>query len=251
MYRADRCVRCGDCIPTCIRGALSWRGEPAHDTHLCRSCAGCAKVCPSGARELVGYSISVAELLQQIQRDVVFFDESGGGVSFSGGEPLLQADFLEAVLQACSEAGIHTVVDTCGYASAATFARIARKVDLFYYDLKVIDPVMHRKMTGVSNDLILANLCSAAEMHVPVVVRIPVIPNVNDDDVNLRATSELLSSLGLFRLDLLPFHRMGAEKYSRLGISNEAMQFEEPSPQKMDEIAERFRKHGFEVRVGG
>lgn len=195
--------------------------------------------------------MSVSELLKVVERDAIFFDESGGGVTFSGGEPLSQAVFLEAVLDSCREAGIHTAVDTCGFALTDTMLRISRKADLFLFDLKVLDAAKHRQVTGVSNDLILDNLSLLARQRIPVIVRIPVVPTVNDDDENVNGTLRFLAALGLFRVDLLPYHQIGIEKYDRLQLPERRQEFRMPTAERMEAMANQFKAEGFSVRIGG
>jgi pyruvate formate lyase activating enzyme len=195
--------------------------------------------------------MTVQELLKQVSRDVIFFDESGGGVTFSGGEPLSHPKFLEAMLDACRASGIRTAVDTSGYAPRKVFESISSKTDLFLFDLKVVDPVKHQQVTGVRNDLILDNLSFLAHESVPVIIRIPIVPTVNDDDANIDASIGLLSGLGLRQVDLLAYHRIGVEKYERLQVHEGYKEFSAPSAEQMESIAQRFKNAGFTVRIGG
>ena len=155
----SRCTGCGICIESCPAHALS-RGLQGHQRRpdLCRHCGHCVEVCPMEARESTGWTVGVPELMQSIERDIPFFDQSGGGVTFSGGEPLCQPDFLLAMLEACGRCEIHRAVDTSGYGDAAVLLKAAELTDLFLYDLKVLDPQKHRANTGVDNRRILANL---------------------------------------------------------------------------------------------
>ncbi|HWR36225.1 MAG TPA: glycyl-radical enzyme activating protein [Clostridia bacterium] len=251
MLSLDRCVRCGDCVPACKHGALTWNQGPVRDAAVCVNCGACAQVCPSGARQLSGRRMSVAEVCDAIRRDVVFFDESGGGVTFSGGEPLAQPQFLEAMLDACSELGIHKVVDTCAFSPKETVRRICRKVDTFLVDLKIMDASRHQQVTGVSNELILSNLAMLAREHASVIVRIPVIPTINDDDGNLEHSMKFLCEAGLHRVDLLAYHDIAINKYNRLGAQYDLAEVKPPTAERMEEIAGRFRDRGFDVRIGG
>ena len=251
MYASSRCIRCGDCVPACEHAALRWENAPVHDPGLCARCGKCVHACPADARRLVGRRISVPELMQQLRRDLVFYQESGGGVTFSGGEPLSQPEFLEAALVACRNEGLHTAVDTCGYASEAVLRRISRHVDLFLYDLKVLDATRHLQFTGVNNEPILHNLALLSREHGAVIVRIPMVPGVNEDDANLTESLRYLASLGLRRVDLLPYHPIGIEKYHRLGIAYQLSEARTPSDQRIAEVAAKYRDQGFEVRIGG
>lgn len=199
----------------------------------------------------MGMPIQVGELVDKIRRDVPFFDESGGGVTFSGGEPLAQPRFLEAALGVCKIEGIHTVLDTCGYAPSAVLRRVMPYVDLFLFDLKLVNDARHQKVVGVSNSSILENLSILASEPASVVVRIPVIPGVNDDVQNLEQSFQLLDKLGLRKVDLLPFHATGIEKYHRLSLTCRIGDLKPPTQEKMQEIAARFSCRGFEIRIGG
>ena len=187
----------------------------------------------------------------EIRKDLVFFEESGGGVSFSGGEPLSQPEFLAAMLDACAAEGIHRVVDTSGFAPTDVVRRIAPKVDLFLFDLKLINDVRHKDIVGASNHLILENLRVLASLRCPMVIRIPIVPGVNDDAVNIGDSINMLSRLGLHDVALLPYHAIGTDKYARLGREYPLANVATPSPAHMEEIAERFRCDGFAVSIGG
>ncbi len=192
----------------------------------------------------------MAELVRTICRDLVFFDESGGGVTFSGGEPLMQPEFLQAALEACGRKGIHRVVDTCGYAPQDVLVRISHNVDLFLYDLKLMDAGKHREFAGVGNEIILENLAILARGHIPVRVRIPLVPGVNDDEQNVLDSLRFLGDFGLRQVDLLPYHHMGSEKYARLQRPYHLQNVMAPAAERMEAIADEFRRQGFSVAVG-
>lgn len=251
MFAAERCIRCGDCVEACPEHAIEWNDGPIRHAEACRRCGRCAEACLSGARQFIGKQMLVPELVKVICRDLVFFDESGGGVTFSGGEPLMQPDFLETALEACGRKGIHRVVDTCGYAAKDVLLRISRNVDLFLYDLKLMDPAKHRQFTGVSNELILENLATLAEGSVPLRVRIPLVPGVNDDDQNVAESLRFLAGLGLRQVELLPYHNIGKEKYARLQLQYRMEEVAPPGTERMEEIADLFRSEGFAVHSGG
>jgi pyruvate formate lyase activating enzyme len=250
-YSAESCIVCRECCDACDHGALHWDGSPAHDSSRCELCGECAKACPTEARRLIGRRISVAELMNLVRRDVLFFDESAGGVTFSGGEPLAQPHFLEAALKQCKAEDISTVVDTCGYASSDTVLRIAQYTDLFLYDLKLMDAARHRDYTGVSNEPILANLSLVAQRHGRLIVRIPIIPGVNDDESNITASIRFLAATALREVHLLPYHRAAAGKYYRLQSIYRMEDVVPPSSEQVSEIANRFSREGFEVHIGG
>jgi pyruvate formate lyase activating enzyme len=182
---------------------------------------------------------------------LVFWDESGGGVTFSGGEPLAQPRFLDSLLEACREKRINTVVETCGLAEKVVLLELSEKVGLFLYDLKILDPTKHKEYTGVPNDSILANLEALAQRNKPVVVRFPIIPEINDDSGNIRQMIALLSRLQLWRIHLLPYHQTGTEKYKRLGLGFRLADVKAPPASLVATIAQEFERAGFNVRIGG
>jgi pyruvate formate lyase activating enzyme len=242
MLRPKRCIRCGVCIDACEQGAISARdGHVVTNAELCIHCGSCAEVCYAEARELVGRTMTVGEVMAEITRDVAFYDESGGGVTFSGGEPLLQPDFLRALLQACREQQIHTAVDTCGFAPWEVVDSVRHYADLFLYDLKLMDDEGHFRFTSVSNNLILANLRALVQHRHAVVLRVPVIPGINDGEVNMTAIGVLAAELGL-EVDLLPYHAAGAEKYRQMGRTYELEETASPSENRLEEIAQVLRE---------
>jgi pyruvate formate lyase activating enzyme len=214
-------------------------------------CGKCARACPSDALVVVGREVNVDEMLQEIEKDVIFYDESGGGVTFSGGEPLMQPDFLESLLEGCKKRSIHTALDTCGFASCETVDRIKDKVDLFLYDIKSMDDRTHRKYTGVPNKLIIQNFKRLAENGSNISVRFPVIPSVNDNAENVTRTGEFALSYGVKQVYLLPYHRGGIEKYRSMDKTCRLEDLQSPSDEKMQMIKEKLITLGLDVRIGG
>ena len=179
----------------CPQNGIQINGSAETDRSKCDACGTCAEICYHGAREVSGREITVEEVLAEIERETPFHDQSGGGVTFSGGEPLMQRSFLLALLRACRERDIHTVVDTSGYTNWEALDSIREYTNLFLYDLKLMDNERHKQYTGVSNELILQNLKLLSERGHPVYVRIPLIPGVNDDEPSLCESAELLASM--------------------------------------------------------
>jgi pyruvate formate lyase activating enzyme len=251
LYSLESCVSCQDCCAACTSGALHWEDGPVRDRSRCTLCGDCIEACAADARRLIGKRISVAELMDVVTRDQVFYQESGGGVTFSGGEPLAQPEFLEAALLTCRDRGIQTAVDTSGYANPATLSRIAKLTHEFLFDLKMMDDAKHRSFVGVSNEIILRNLALLSKEHPNVRVRIPVIPGINDDEENLDQSCCFLQDLGLRHLDLLPYHEIGVEKYKRLKTSYKMDGIKPPTADRMQKLAARCSARGFEVHIGG
>jgi len=251
MYFQNRCLVCGECIKLCPHGAVHCRDGVIHTTSACQVCGTCAEGCPAGARKVVGRRMTVSEVLREIQKDVIFWDQSGGGVTFSGGEPLAQPRFLSLLLDACRAKRIDTVVETCGMAKQDEVLELSDKAGLFLYDLKILDPEKHKKFTGVSNDSIIANLEALAERRRRVVVRYPIIPYINDDGGNVRQMVALLSRLRLRQIHLLPYHETGTEKYKRLGLGLRLEDVKAPPASLMKRIAAEFERAGIKVKVGG
>lgn len=201
--------------------------------------------------ETIGREMTVTEVMTAIEKDVIFYDDSGGGVTFSGGEPLMQAGFLFALMDACRQREIHTILDTCGYAPAKTFQTAFEKADGILFDLKLMDAAAHKKYTGVSNALILDNLRAAVKSG-KVQIRFPVIPGITDDVENIDRIAEFAASAGnIKRFDLLPYHRTAAAKYKRLGLENRMAGRVPPSKEQIHAIKDRIAGHGFTVCVGG
>ncbi|MBN1955324.1 MAG: glycyl-radical enzyme activating protein [Anaerolineae bacterium] len=249
MVWRERCIGCGACVSLCEQGVAvpdRVRGEG------CILCGQCVDGCYAEARQMVGREMSVQEVMAEVERDIAFYDESGGGVTFSGGEPLLQPTFLYALLQACQAKEIHTAVDTCGWADWAVLDCVRPHVDLFLYDLKLIDEVAHRRWTGRSNDRILDNLRRLSAFGQRIILRVAIVPTINDDAQSVRQIGSFAAKLpGLERVDLLPYHRAGAEKYTRLARDFSLPGIRPPTKEKMAEIARVFTALGLQVKVGG
>jgi pyruvate formate lyase activating enzyme len=253
LLRPDYCIGCGACVPGCPQQAIVWeQGQFITDRDRCIRCGECITVCYADAREIVGQEMTVDEVMAEIMRDAAFYDESGGGVTFSGGEPLVQADFLLELLQACKTQELHTTVDTCGYIPTKALNRVRDVVDLFLYDIKLLDDTRHQEVTGASNQLILENLEHLTEQGKPVIVRVPIIPTINDDAESLEAIASYLSTLtNIERVDILAYHRIGSDKYERLARINPMPVIDPPSANQMIEIQERFKEFGLLVKIGG
>jgi pyruvate formate lyase activating enzyme len=253
VWRGDRCTRCGTCIATCPEAALSWDGDaPVLDAARCTLCGECADVCYAEAREVLGRTMTAEEVLAELERDRAFYEQSGGGVTFSGGEPLAQPEFLLDLLARCRERDLHAALDTCGHAAWETVDRIRPYVSLFLYDLKLLDDDRHRRYTGVSNAPGLANLRALADAEHDIVVRVPLIPGVNDDDGSIGDLGSFLTALPRpVPVVLLPYHALGAAKYARLGRDDRMGQAPELPDERVTVVAAALRALGLRVDVMG
>ena len=229
LFYEDRCAHCGACKCAC----------PRH-MEACALCGACTRVCPQEARAICGQVYTAEAVMDTIRRDRLFYETSGGGATFSGGECMLQPDFLEALLAACGREGIHTAVDTAGAVPFSDFERIIPLTDLFLYDVKCMDPHTHLRYTGVGNGQILENLARLLRMGARVWVRVPIVPGVNDTAEEMRALRDFLTENGCpERVELLPYHRMGERKAKALGRS--VRSFYVPEEEQMAALREVLR----------
>ena len=246
-HKRVRCEACGDCVKACPRGALSFIDKELQlERHLCSTCESrdCVEACTAQALLTAGFNATSDDVARRVAADLPFYRNSGGGVTFSGGEPLLQPTFLRDALRACRGFGIHTAVETCGFADPADLAAIAPLVDLFLFDVKIIEPSRHRCATGLANDLILANLRHLAlVLPEKLRVRVPIVPSYTDPTDNLSAIADLMVQLGVDHLDLQPYHGLGNDKYRELGYPCPPV-FSSPSANDLREIADLFRGKG-------
>lgn len=234
--------------------------ELAHNPDRCIRCASCAglapearaEACPTGAKTWLGWEVSVEDLAAELLRDRLFFDQSGGGVTFSGGEPLMQPAFLVAAMVRLKREGVHLCLDTCGYAPWEDLREAAALADLVLFDLKLMDPERHRAATGVSSLPILENLESLSASGSALWIRVPIIPGLNDDAANLEATARRIAATPrVQRVDLLPYHDTGRIKFARVGMAFGLGEVETPGAERMETLAEFFRREGITVTIGG
>ena len=224
----NKCTGCGKCREKC-----------SHNLESCDLCGKCTIYCPHDAREICGKEYTVDEVLTEVLKDKTFYENSGGGVTFSGGECMLQIDFLEAILKECKMNGIHTAVDTAGHVPFDYFERIIPYTDLFLYDVKCFEAERHKLYTGMSNELILDNLQRLLVLKASVWARIPIIPSVNDSEEEMLNIKSFLSSCGVpEKIELLPYHAMGEHKYAAIG--KEVKMFSVPSEEKMMQLKKIF-----------
>jgi len=252
VFWGDRCIGCGGCSLNCPSDAIQMKNKkPVTDKSKCNLCGECSQICPTLAREMIGEKLTTEGVIKEIEKDLVFYEESGGGVTFSGGEPLSQSEFLEDLLDGCKQKKIHTAVDTSGYISWEILNKINSKVDLFLYDLKIMDNKKHKKYTSLSNEIILENLKKLSSVHNNIFVRFPVISGINDDYQNIKEMGEFLSSLKIAQVNLLPYHYIGIDKYRRLGRTYELVNTQPPSEEKLSEVSAILRKFNLNVKLRG
>lgn len=254
VWHSKRCpTECRDCLSVCPESAIKKIGKSVKiDLSKCNLCGECREVCAYEALEIIGSEITVQEVMEEVEKDRIFFENSDGGITFSGGEPLMQPDFLEALLDACRVRDVHTTLDTCGYAPSETLQRISDKVDLFLYDLKLLDDEKHKEFVGTSNKPILENLKNLSEKGKRIIIRIPLMADMNDDDENVVKIAEFLLPLkNVKEINLLPYHKGGAEKYKRLRKRNPRYSFKPTSEERTKKIKRMLEDYGFSVKVGG
>ncbi|WP_144351231.1 glycyl-radical enzyme activating protein [Sporomusa termitida] len=220
LFFHEKCIACKRCLPVCSQGAISPAGNIIRFAReKCSGCAGCCEVCPTGARKLIGAAVTVEDVLKVVKRDTVFYRESGGGVTFSGGEPFAQPGFLQQLAAACSQLGIDTAVETSGYFDFEQVKDIFAYLDCVFVDIKHMDDAVHMQMTGVSNRKILANIAQISKLHPHTIVRVPFIAEVNANEQNIKKMCDYLkNNTRVAGVELLPYHDFGQSKYSAIGV---------------------------------
>ncbi len=224
-------------------------GKHVLDRDRCRLCGVCAEGCYARALEVIGRSMTVESVLEEVLRDRPFYETSGGGMTLSGGEPLVQYEFSLALLQQAGREGLHRAVESCGYGAWSRLKRLSAHAELVLYDIKVVDDTLHRACTGVSNRLILSNLRRLHEAGVNLRIRVPVVPGLNDRPEHFRALAQMAQSLPRIEgLELMPYHRLGEGKRARIGVpENETAMFEAPDPETVDQWLDTLNSLGVTV----
>ena len=241
------------CLKACPNGAISLNeaGKPKTDTEICRSRGECAEVCYYGARVLSGKSMTVEELLSEVRKDEPFYRNSSGGVSVGGGEPMVQFEFTREFLKRCKEHSLHTTLETCGHVPWEHLRAVLEYVDLVYYDIKHMNPLKHKELVGVSNDLILRNARYVlSSNNTEVIIRIPIIPGLNDFEENIKATASFVAESGGKMMELLPYHRLGVSKYRQFSRKYELKDIEPPTKEQMQMLRRLVKSSGIKEVTG-
>ncbi|NVN91975.1 MAG: glycyl-radical enzyme activating protein [Desulfuromonadales bacterium] len=256
IFVPNNCIGCGVCRDVCPKNCIRQTAVDGNgldfDRKNCTLCGRCAKLCYAGAINIIGRYLTIGELVRIVERDRKFYEESKGGVTFSGGEPTAQPEFLTAALQELRQRGIHTAIETSSLLPWESFAPILQHVDLVLCDLKHMDETEHRRLTGVSNQLILDNLRRIAGLSIQLRIRMPLIPGVNDDQENLRRTADFVAGLAIVQnIDLLPYHRLGEGKWRQLGREYGLSGLPPQTEGEVQAVVQYFSERGIAARVGG
>lgn len=256
LFQAERCTGCGSCVKACPNKAISIKeGIAVTREDRCRQCGVCLDYCLQNIRELSGRYYSVEELVREIEKDRAFYEQSGGGVTLSGGEVLAQdMDYLEELLSTLYRKGYRANIDTCGQVPFERMKIVLPYVHTFLYDVKLMDPALHKKYTGADNTLILENLVKLSGEGASLWIRIPVIGGVNDNRSNMEQTAEFLKEEGILvkQINLLPYHNTGSGKYKRLNQDYKGETLHTPLTEDLESFAAVFKQYGFNnVKIGG
>ncbi|MHB1404908.1 MAG: glycyl-radical enzyme activating protein [Desulfitobacteriaceae bacterium] len=257
-YNSSRCTSCLTCVRTCPQNAIQVvDGKPVIDRTKCDACGLCASACPNKALAVVGQYYTMDGLFRQVQRDRMFYRRNDGGITLTGGEVLLQADAAVELLGRCRSEMMHTAIETSGYGKWEDLERLLALSNLVFIDIKHLDSKKHKELTGVSNELILDNIKSAVKYSIKhdtpkIIVRIPIISGLNDQDDNLIRTGSFLSSLNKkLEINLLPYHRLGSGKYEMLGLEYKLSKLGIPSQERMEHYRSLITETGAKCTLGG
>jgi len=255
IFFSNKCIGCEKCLEVCPTNAtsLSKDGKIKIDRKMCINCGECAKACPSGARIISGKYMTVKEVVDEVLKDLAFYQNSGGGITLSGGEVTMQAEFARETLKACKEYGINTAIETCGYSKWENFSKVLEFTDLVLYDIKCMNPLRHKEYTGVSNELILENVKKIAEMGIPIIIRVPVIPGFNSSENHMRELIGFVkdSVKTVKKIHFLPYHELGVGKYERLGRKYEFGHRGSPKDNYLQKLITLASSYGIQAQIGG
>lgn len=255
MFFSERCRGCSVCVGVCPENCITMESEISNTNRgKCTACGACSNVCTYNARKIVGTLYTVDELVRLAEQDKMFYETSGGGITLSGGEVMLQnRNFLLELVRRLKRKGYHLTVDTCGFAPFETFEALMPYVDSFLYDIKLMDSKRHKQYTGQGNDLILSNLKKLSDSGAHLHIRIPVIEEVNSSDAEMNnIIGYLQHNIHVEKVSLLPYHNIGRDKCERIGMKDCVIYFQVPNDCRMSELAKKFKLAGFsDVQIGG
>jgi len=254
MYASDKCIGCSECVIHCPNDALTLTPQGiVTNANLCDMCGKCAEVCPTKAMEMTGELMTVDQVMSQIKKETILMDKSDGGVTFSGGEPLMHHEFLIEMLDACGKEGIHRCIDTTGFTNTKRLLEVAEKSEHFLYDLKMMDTDKHKEWTGVPNEKILENLKILAATGMSLNIRIPLIKGVNDDDKNIHESAKFIAALEGKKplVNILPFHNIAEKKYEKLGQDYHKGIMDVPDINRQEEVLKIFKSYDLNALIGG
>jgi len=250
MTHNVRCIACGKCAEACPIEAIAFTdGRREINWVKCNNCLECAGVCPAKAIECIGDYMTVEEVMKKVESDRTFYENSNGGMTVSGGEPLVQQEFVRELLKKCQEKGIHTTLDTTGNAPWQNIESVLEYVDLVLQDIKHTDTGMHKKGTGVGNELILENAKKIAKRK-RIWIRMPLIPWYNDSEVNIKKVAEFASDIGAEKVSVLPYHELGSSKYADLGRVYPMPGTKPPDKKHVDRVRKTIESYGLKVEIG-
>ena len=252
----EKCTGCGACAAVCPNGAIHMEeGRPILDAEACVFCGKCTRFCPTGAREVIGQEYTVKELVKELMKDQMFYEESGGGVTLSGGEVMsMDMDYLLAVAKELKRQDVTLTIDTCGFVPYEKFQELLPYVNTFLYDVKVMDPELHKKYMGTDNALILENLVRLAKDGARIYIRIPTVKEVNGNEENMKETIAFLQEHDIHpaQINLLPYHDTGSGKYRKLDMEYKGTDLHAPDKEEMEALAALFVNAGFtNTKIGG
>lgn len=255
-HRDSLCNGCGNCLKVCSMEAISLckRNNGVFkikiDRNKCNNCGKCIEVCPVGSIKFYGETMTKDEVFNEVKKDIGYYSKSQGGVTVSGGEPLAQADFVAELFGRCRRVGIHTTIDTSGYFSSSALNKVLDLVDLFLFDIKLMNREQHKQLTGEYNDVILRNARLIAEKKIPMIIRVPLIPSVNDSEDNLNEIARFILELDhTLHVDLLPYHRFGESKYEMLDMDYRLSNVRPPDDEHIYRCQDIFKKNGLDCAI--